>query len=87
MLQNRKLEIINSFSRINVYLSFLINNGPIEKANAEIRKLIKVPYGCSNFTRFKNHVMYVINYNESILGTKKKHTNKREFKPRGKYKK
>ena len=31
--------------------------------------------------------MYVINDNEPILGTRKKHTNKRKFKPRGKYKK
>ena len=58
-----------------------------EKANAEIRKLIKVSYGCSNFTRFKNRVKFVINSDEPILGTKKKHTNKRDFKPRGKYKK
>jgi len=84
LLQNWKKEIINSFTRIN---GFRISNGPIEKANAEIRKLIKVSYGCSNFIRFKNRIMYVINDNEPILGTRKKHTNKRKFKPRGKYKK
>lgn len=84
LLQNWKHEIITSFTRIN---GRRISNGPIEKANAEIRKLIKVSYGCSNFTRFKNRVKFVINSDEPILGTKKKHTNKRDFKPRGKYKK
>ena len=84
LLENWKNEIINSFTRIN---GVRISNGPIEKANAEIRKLIKVSYGCSNFTRFKNRIMYVINGNEPILGTRKKQTNKRKFKPRGKYKK
>lgn len=84
LLENWKNEIINSFTRIN---GVRISNGPIEKANAEIRKLIKVSYGCSNFTRFKNRIMYVINDNEPILGTRKKQTNKRKFKPRGKYKK
>lgn len=39
LLQNWKTEIINSFTRINGHR---ISNGPIEKANAEIRKLIKV---------------------------------------------
>ena len=68
LLQNWKTEIINSFNRIN---GFRISNGPIEKANTEIRKLIKVSYECSNFIRFKNWVMYVINDNEPILGTRK----------------
>ena len=31
--------------------------------------------------------MYVINDNEPILGQRKKQTNKRKFKQRGKYKK
>ena len=84
MLQNWKTEIINSFTRINGHR---ISNGPIEKANAEIRKLIKVSYGCSNFVRFKNRIMYVINGNEPILAIKKSHTNNRKFKPRGNYKK
>lgn len=57
----KKLKIINLFTRIN---GFRITNDPIEKVNSEIRKLIKVSYGCSNFIRFKKRFMYVINDNE-----------------------
>ena len=53
MLQNWKNEILNSFNRVNGYR---ISNGPIEKANSEIRKLLKVSYGYSNFIRFRNRV-------------------------------
>lgn len=84
MLENWKIEILNSFTRVNGYR---ISNGPIEKANSEIRKLIKISYGYSNFTRFRNRVMYSINRNEPILGVKKDNLNNRKGKPRGTYKK
>ena len=84
LLENWKDEILNSFYRVN---GFRISNGPIEKANSEIRKLIKVSYGCSNFTRFRNRIMYIINKNEPILGVKKPNNNNRTFKLRGSYKK
>ena len=83
MLQNWKNEILNSFNRVNGYR---ISNGPIEKANSEIRKLLKVSYGYSNFVRFRNRTMYSINKTEPILGVKKTTLNNRKGKPRGHYK-
>lgn len=83
LLENWKDKILNSFYRVN---GFRISNGPIEKANSEIRKLIKVSYGCSNFPRFRNRAMFIINKNEPILGVKKPNNNNRTFKPRGSYK-
>ena len=49
---------INSFTRMN---GFRISNGQFEKANAEIRKLIKVSYGCSNF------ILNIFFQNNSII--------------------
>lgn len=84
LLENWKTEILNSFYRVN---GFRISNGPIEKANSEIRNLIKVSYACSNFTTFRNRVMFIINKNEPVLGVIKSSNNNRFFKPRGSYKK
>ena len=54
----------------------------LKKTNAEIRKLIKVSYGCANFTCLKNKDKFFVNTNESILGTKKKYIKKCYFKQR-----
>ena len=84
MLKNWRQEIINSFIRID---GKRITNGFIERKNKDIKTIIRLANGFTNFTRFRNKVMYSLNNNEPILGVAKKHTNKHIRKPRGKYKK
>lgn len=58
MLKNYRLEIINSFSRVNGYR---INNGNIERKNEDIKTLFRISYGLKNFERTRNRIMYCFN--------------------------
>ena len=62
-------EIINSFDKINGHI---ISNGGLERANRDVKTLIRNGYGLSNFNRTRNRIMYVKNKNESIRYTRKK---------------
>ena len=53
-----KKEILNSFIR---YDGVRISNGPIEGRNSTIKTIKKVSNGITNFTRFRNRIMFVIN--------------------------
>ena len=77
-------EIINSFNRIN---NHKITNGPMERVNRDIKNLFSISFGSTNFERVRNRIMFCINDNSPILGYRKKLTNKRTGKPRGKYNK
>ena len=77
-------EIINSFNRIN---NHKITNGPMERVNRDIKNLFSISFGSTNFERVRNRIMFYINDNSPILGYRKKLTNKRTGKPRGKYNK
>lgn len=84
LLKNWKNEIINSFHRINGYR---ISNGPMERVNRDIKTVLRLSFGSTNFCRTRNRIMYAINENEPILYKRKKHTNKTKGKSRGPYKK
>ena len=55
MLENWKIEIINSFNRVN---DKRISNGPMERVNRDIKTLFRISFGSTNFTRMRNRIMY-----------------------------
>ena len=77
-------EIINSFNTINGHK---ITNGPMERVNRDIKTLNGISFGSTNFPRMRNRIMFAINEGAPISPYRKKNTNKRIGKPRGKYKK
>jgi transposase len=68
LLQNWHDEIINSFNRINGHR---ISNGPMERVNRDIKTILGISFGCTNFNRVRNRIMFSLNPNSPILGTKK----------------
>lgn len=58
MLDHWEEEIIHSFI---VYRGKRLSNGPIEKKNGMIKKILKIANGYGNFKRFRNRVMYTLN--------------------------
>ena len=64
-----------------------LSNGPIESLNSRVKIVLDNGYGYTNFNRFRNRLMYSLNYNEPIIGTDSNNSYKRKGKPRGKYKK
>ena len=77
-------EIINSFNRLNDHR---ISNEPMERVNRDIKTIIEISFGSTNFTRVRNRVIFSINDSSPILYHRKSSSNKRTAKPRGKYKK
>lgn len=65
LLKNWRVEIINSFHRVNGHV---ISNGGIERANRDIKTIIRHAYGFSNFSRLRNRIMYIKNKNIPIRG-------------------
>ena len=84
MLESWHDEIINSFNKYN---DIRITNGPMERANRDIKTIYRNAYGARNFIRMRNRLMYVMNEGASILLTPKEKTNKQEYHKRGNYKK
>lgn len=84
LLQNWKEEIINSFNRVNGHR---ISNGPMERLNRDIKTIFGLSFGSTNFTRVRNRIIYCLNEDAPFLGWRKKETNKRVGKERGKYNK
>ena len=72
LLKNWRQEIINSFHKINGHI---ISNGGMERANRDIKTLIRHAYGYRNFPRVRNRIMYVKNGDAAILSTRKKKEN------------
>ena len=64
LLKNWRTEIINSFHKVNGYI---ISNGGMERANRDVKTLIRHAYGFRNFDRVRNRIMYVKNDDASIL--------------------
>lgn len=83
LLIHWKDEIINSFMIVD---GKRLSNSYIERQNEEIRKLFYISHGFSNFRRTRNRILYSLNESEPILSKRRDNTNKRHFKPRGKYK-
>ena len=63
LLKNWRTEIINSFNRIN---GSVISNGGMERANRDIKTIIRIGYGYSNFERLRNRIMYIKNEDATI---------------------
>lgn len=68
MLKKWRIEIINSFHRINGHV---ISNGGMERANRDIKTIIRHAYGFTNFNRHKNRIIYVKNEDAPIKGVRK----------------
>lgn len=68
LLKNWRIEIINSFHRINGHV---ISNGGMERANRDIKTIIRHAYGFTNFNRLRNRIMYVKNKDAPIKGVRK----------------
>lgn len=83
LLNNWHDEIVNSFNMINGHK---ITNGPMERVNRDIKTIFGVSFGSTNFLRMRNRIIYCINQDVPILAWRKKTTNKKVGKPRGKYK-
>ena len=64
ILQNWHQEIINSF---NIYDGRRISNGNLERKNADIKTLIRVSFGATNFKRTRNRIMFCSNKNAPIV--------------------
>lgn len=71
-LENWKDEIVNSFCK---YDNRRLSNGPIEGRNRAVKIILKLANGYTNFKRFRNRTIYVLNkyetYNENILDVHK----------------
>lgn len=84
LLAEWKLEILNSFFRLNGYR---ISNGNLERKNSDIKTIIKVSNGYRNFERLRNRIMFSINKTEPIQANRKPITNKAIGKKRKSYNK
>lgn len=84
LLLEWKTEILNSFFRLNGYR---ISNGNLERKNSDIKTIIKVSNGYTNFERLRNRIMFSINKTEPIQAYRKQRTNKAIGKKRKNYKK
>ena len=58
MFINWKIEIINSFIRFG---DKRLHNGYLEGINNRIKVIKRISYGYSNFSHFRNRIMYMIN--------------------------
>lgn len=86
LLENWKPEILNSFKR--PYDDRKQSNALAENINQKLNTLIDISNGLSNFERFRARAIYCLNHNIGYSLTNHIHRfNKREGKPRGKYKK
>ena len=83
--KNWKTEILNFFHKFD---NRKISNGPIEDRNKYIKIILKLANGYTNFKRFRNRVLYVLNkyetYSQEICDPGKV---RGSSKPRGRYKK
>lgn len=58
LLKRWRTEIINSFHKLNDHV---ISNGGLERANRDIKSIIRLAYGYKNFDRLRNRIMYIKN--------------------------
>ena len=77
-------EIINSFNKVN---NIRISNGPMERANRDIKTIFRSSFGSRNFKRMRNRIMFAMNSDSPMLYSPRKKTNKNVGKKRGKYNK
>ena len=67
-------EIINSFNRLNDHR---ISNEPMERVNRDIKTIIEISFGSTNFTRVRNRVIFSISDSSPILYHRKSSSNKK----------
>lgn len=64
-----------SFIRYQLYDGRKLSNGPIEERNRIVKIILRLANGYTNFNRFRNRVLYVLNkyetYSEKILDVHK----------------
>jgi len=81
LILNWKEEILNSFIIVD---GMRLSNSLIENNNRRIKLGFSIYYGCSNFPRTRNRIMFVSNKNEPIIATKNQFSNRRIMGPRKK---
>ena len=64
LLERWKIYIINSFLIVD---GKRMSNGPMESLNGRIKRLLHDGYGYSNFDRFRNRILFVLNKNEPVI--------------------
>ena len=86
LLEHWKKEVLNSFKR--PYGERKQSNALAESINDKLRTLIDISNGLSNFERFRSRAIYCLNKNITYSLTAHIYPyNRREGKPRGKYRK
>lgn len=83
LLRAWRPEKINSFIKIN---GMRLSNFRIERANRNIKTLMRLSFGIQNFWRSRNRIMYSMNKGTKLTINFNMKTNKRKGKKRGKYK-
>ena len=64
LLERWKIYIINSFLIAD---GKRMSNDPMESLNGRIKRLLHDGYGYSNFDRFINRILFVLNKNEPVI--------------------
>lgn len=77
MFINWKKEIINSLIRFG---EKKLHNGYIEGINNKIKVIKRISYGYTNFTHFRNRIMYIVNGNPVIKKVNRSKINRRKRK-------
>ena len=63
LLKNGRQKIINSFNKVNGHI---ISKGGMERANRDIKTIIRHAFGYRNFGRLRNRIMYIKNKDATI---------------------
>ena len=74
-LSNWQIEIINSFIYID---GWRLSNAKIENINGQIKNLMSISYGFTNFERTRTRIIYTINKDYPFSTTKRYKTKKRK---------
>lgn len=76
-LSNWQIEIINSFTYID---GWRLSNAKIENINGQIKNLMAISYGFTNFERTRTRIIYTINKDQPLSITKRYKSKQRKKK-------
>lgn len=76
-LSNWQVEIVNSFTYIN---DWRLSNAKIENINGQIKNLMAISYGFTNFERTRTRIIYTINKDQPFSISKKYNSKQRKRK-------
>ena len=76
-LSNWQIEIVNSFTYIN---DWRLSNAKIENINGQIKNLMAISYGFTNFERTRTRIIYTVNKDQPFSISKKYNSKQRKRK-------